>query len=120
MMIPKRIAALACWTLAAVFGTGAAFPDSFLLLSLAIIAILCGVLFTVQDAIVKRRMALSTTELDAYGNLLADATPEILEMSEKDVGASDIARQIKSTHGVPEEITLKYIIALGKYSEERS
>ena len=119
MPIPKRIAALFSWLLAAALGALAAYGDSIPVLIVAILAAGCGVLFTVQHALVQRQMALSASELSTYGPKLSEATAEILALSEQKMRAHEIAERIKVSHDVPIDVTLKYIIALGKYGDER-
>jgi hypothetical protein len=119
MPIPKRIAALFSWLLAAGLGALAAYTDSLAVFIVAILAGGCGVLFAVQHALVQRQMALSSTEISTYGAELSEATAEILALSEKKMRAHEIAERIKTTYGVPIDITLKYIIALGKYGDDR-
>ena len=119
MPIPKRIAALFSWLIAAGLGALAAYTDSIPVFIVAFIAGGCGILFTVQHALVQKQMALSASELSAYGAQLSDAAAEILALSEKKMRAHEIAEQIKATHDVPIDITLKYIIALGKYGDDR-
>jgi hypothetical protein len=83
------------------------------------LAAVYGVLLLVKTRIIEQRVALSQEELGQWGDKLSEATPVILELLGKSRHVSVIARAVKKSHQIPEDITLKYIIALGKYQKDR-
>lgn len=86
---------------------------------LAVLAAIYGVLLLVKERIVQHRVDLSPEELEAYGERLSAATPLIVEELGKGRHVSVIAKQVKRDHDVPEDVTLRYIIALGRYQKGR-
>lgn len=63
----------------------------------------------------QRHIPLSDAEIATWGTKLEEATPTILEMVQSQQKVSDIARETEKSHGVPPEITIRYIIALGQH-----
>lgn len=84
---------------------------------LAGLALTYGVLLIVKDRIVQTRVSLSPDELELFGEQLSEATPLIVEELSKGRHVSVIARAVKKQHDVPEDVTLRYIIALGRYQQ---
>lgn len=84
---------------------------------LAALAAIYAVLLLVKERIVQHRVDLSPDELEAFGERLSAVTPLIVEELGKGRHVSVIARQVKKEHDVPEDVTLRYIIALGRYQQ---
>ena len=63
----------------------------------------------------QKHVPLTEAEISAWGGKLEEATPTILEMVQKQEKVGDIAIAIEKQHGVPPEITIRYIIALGQH-----
>ena len=111
----KQTLAILCTAVA--LGLAAyAFHDGSLLAGVAA-AIFLGLalMFTVQAQILKREMVLGQDELERWGDALSEATPEILERTGAGEHALVIAKAMESARGIPREVILKYIIALGKH-----
>lgn len=87
---------------------------------LGALALIYGVLLILKDRIIQQRVELSQEELTRFGDKLSEATPLIVELLKKGRHVSVIAKQVKKSLGIPEDITLKYIIALGKYQDGRT
>lgn len=56
--------------------------------------------------------SLTMEELQAYGGTLEAATPEIVELLSEGRGIQPIAKTIKERHSVPEDVTMRYIVAV--------
>ena len=88
---------------------------SSILVACCALSLLYGVMCLVQSSMVERRMVLNAGELDQFGARLTDATPAIIAALEQGSTPGEIAEQMSKIHQLPAEITLKYIIALGRY-----
>jgi hypothetical protein len=64
----------------------------------------------------KRGFQLSDREVAKWGHKLELATPKILDLYAERVPVRDIAKAIEKTHGIPPDVTLRYIIALARFS----
>ena len=114
-MMSKRVQAILWWMGALGLLIWAAFDPSVFKFALAALAAIYGGLVMAQDLIIRRGTNLSQGELKTWGQHLSNATPDILELSELGNPPGDIAERIHDAHGLPPEVTLKYIIALGRY-----
>ncbi|MCB9728846.1 MAG: hypothetical protein H6744_14270 [Deltaproteobacteria bacterium] len=63
----------------------------------------------------RERMDLSDDEVARWGPKLEEATPEIVQQWQAKIPVKDIAASIQAAHGIPVDVTLRYIIALGKH-----
>jgi hypothetical protein len=68
----------------------------------------------------QQRLPLTNAELKVWGSRLERATPAILEMYQASETVGAIAQKVEETYGLPQEITLRYIIALGQHLETGS
>lgn len=66
----------------------------------------------------KRHLDLTGEELAKWGEQLEAVTPEILDLYAQHVPLREIATRIHTSHGIPPDVTLRYIIALGKHAKE--
>ncbi|MEZ4266084.1 MAG: hypothetical protein R3F39_06880 [Myxococcota bacterium] len=63
----------------------------------------------------RERMDLSEDEVAKWGPKLEEATPDILKQWQAKTPVKDIAATVEADHGIPVDVTLRYIIALGKH-----
>ena len=63
----------------------------------------------------QKHVPLTETEIATWGSKLEKATPSILELVQNHTKVSDIALAIEKEQGIPPEITIRYIIALGQH-----
>jgi hypothetical protein len=68
----------------------------------------------------QKHVPLTNAEVAAWGPRLEEATPTILEMYQDDQKVGDIATSVEKKHGIPPEITIRYIIALGQHMQAGS
>jgi len=73
-----------------------------------------GALNIIYHYMEKRACRLSDEEIIEWGRKLEDAVPEIIDLIGQKVSIKEIAARMETTRGIPQLITLKYIIALGK------
>lgn len=64
----------------------------------------------------KRGLQLSDKEVAKWGDKLEVATPKILDLYAERTPVRDIAKAIEKAHGIPPDVTLRYIIALAQFS----
>lgn len=81
----------------------------------AIYAVLHFVLWRAR----RRDVELSDDEIARWGHHLEQVTPAILSMYARKVSVRDIATSLEASHGIPPEVTLRYIIALGRHVRDR-
>ena len=62
-----------------------------------------------------RGMDLSDKELATWGKALEESTPTILEMVGQQKGTKEIAAALEKSHGIPRDITVRYIVALAHH-----
>ncbi len=62
-----------------------------------------------------RGLDLTDREVAKWGSKLELATPQILDLYAERKPVRDIAQQVQKTHGIPPDITLRYIIALARF-----
>ncbi|MGM0576608.1 MAG: hypothetical protein ACQEXJ_12835 [Myxococcota bacterium] len=65
----------------------------------------------------REKLELTDEEVEEWGPKLEEATPDILEQWEAHTPAKDIAERVEQRHGIPPQVTLRYMIALGRYVE---
>lgn len=75
-----------------------------------------AVLTLLRLTLLRRRMDLTPEELQRWGKPLELATGAIVDACQAGKPVARIAAEVEKEHGVPPEVTLKYIIALGRYS----
>ena len=63
----------------------------------------------------QQHVPLTEAEIATWGSKLEKATPSILELVENHTKVGDIALTIEKDQGIPPEITIRYIIALGQH-----
>jgi len=68
--------------------------------------------------LVGKRLDLSPQELERWGPTLEEATPELLDAIARKEPMAKVAATLERERGLPPEVTLKYVIALGRYQEE--
>jgi len=108
------------WTLVgAALATWAAFSFSIFKVALAVLAFVYAGLQVLRHRIIRRRLQLSPAEVATYGERLSQATPEILALWDEQHDVADIARQMEERFDLPRDVTLKYIIALGRFQRRR-
>jgi hypothetical protein len=66
----------------------------------------------------RRSVDLTVKEIERWGPTLEEVTPLILEMYQANTTVRDIASALQKSHGVPPDITLRYIVALGRHIRE--
>ncbi|MFT7581498.1 MAG: hypothetical protein ACI9MR_003175 [Myxococcota bacterium] len=64
----------------------------------------------------RKHLALSDKEVAKWGDKLEVATPDILEMYRERRPVADIAKALDANHGIPQDVTLRYIIALAHHA----
>lgn len=62
----------------------------------------------------QRRLVLSDAEVSQWGAQLEAVTPIIVEQARAKTPVREIASSLEETHGIPVDVTLRYIIALGQ------
>ena len=83
--------------------------------------ILCAIFGALQLYLwfaTQKRLFLSDAEVEEWGSQLESVTPAILEQARARTPVRDIASGLKESHGIPEDVTLRYIIALGQTERE--
>lgn len=89
----------------------------------------CGVplwsLFAVYSALQfivwrgsRGRTELTDAEVTRWGPKLEQVTPTILAMYGQRTHVRDIARELEQSHGLPQDVTLRYIVALARHVRE--
>ena len=91
--------------------------SSWIWFGLGMFLLVYGIVLIVQDRMVRSQVSLSTKELEKWGDRLAASTPFIVEQLEGQETPAAIAKQVEEDRGVPQEITLRYIIALAAYEK---
>lgn len=76
-----------------------------------------GALQLVLWQLTKEGMELTTDEVDKWGKQLELATPKILEGYQAKKKVREIAKEIEASDGIPEHITLRYIVALARHAQ---
>ncbi len=66
----------------------------------------------------RNSLTLSDAEVTQWGARLEAATPAILEQAKARTPVRDIAAAVEEAHGIPVDVTLRYIIALGHQAVE--
>ena len=79
--------------------------------------ILCAIFGVLQLYLwfaTQRRLVLSDAEVSQWGPQLEAVTPIILEQARAKRPVREIATALEESHGIPVDVTLRYIIALGQ------
>lgn len=66
----------------------------------------------------RKGIKLSDKEVRRWGPALERATPEIMERISAGTSVKIIASELQDREGIPKDVTLRYIIAMGSYDEE--
>jgi|GEM_PF-1248249 len=91
------------------------FSDSFRFPLWILVAIYAGLQFWVWR-LTQQKLTLTDDEVARWGDKLEQATPTILRLYSQRQPVKEIAAEVESSHGIPPDITLRYIIALAKYA----
>lgn len=120
-MNPFRIGFIALVVAAAMFAIDTVWSPVFTLritrdfsMPLWILCAIFGVLQLYLWFATQRRLFLSDAEVSQWGGQLESATPTILELARNQTPVRDIAASVEESHGIPVDVTLRYIIALGQ------
>ena len=62
----------------------------------------------------ERGAVLSDAEVSQWGAALTDVTPLLMEALEAGRPVSEVAQELEQEHGLPIDVTLRYVIALGQ------
>ena len=62
----------------------------------------------------ERGAVLSDEEVETWGEVLTEITPALITALENGTPVADVAEKLKAEHGLPVDVTLRYIIALGQ------
>ncbi len=121
-MTPLKLGIIACALAAGMLVTELLWQPVFTVrltsnisLPLWILAAIYGALQLYLWRMTRRGLALTVDELSTWGDKLEDATPNIVRGYQAHKPVGEIAREIESSHGIPKDVTLRYIIALGKH-----
>ncbi len=63
-----------------------------------------------------KHLHLTAAEIQEWGPKLEAATPKILNDYESSTSIREIAADIEKSHGIPPDVTLRYIIALANHA----
>ena len=66
---------------------------------------------------VRGRVEFTPEELEKWGERLSAGTPRILKMLEEGETPKAVAVAMEQDRGIPQEICLRFIIALGQHSK---
>jgi len=106
--------------LSAFFVEWFAIDFTFFRLNLGWFAVLYSALHVWRNLTLQREMALTDRELHDYGERLSAVTPLILDRAAQGVRPRAIAAELVGQHGIPELVSLKYMVALSKVRGGRS
>ena len=84
-----------------------------------LVAIYATLQFIVWQA-TSKRLTLSDAEVAEWGAKLEAATPEILKQISARTRVREIAESLEASEGIPTDVTLRYIIAMGSVQEGHS
>ena len=62
----------------------------------------------------ERGAVLSEEEVEKWGEVLTEITPSLIAAIEKGTSISEVAKKLESERGLPVDVTLRYVIALGQ------
>ncbi len=93
---------------------------TFFKLNLGWFALVYAALLLVRNLFLKQELELTPRELHDFGDTLSEVTPSILELAENGARPKEIAARLKSSHGLPELVSLKYMVALSKQLKKES
>ena len=91
--------------------------DHWLLWALGTASGLFGVVRIVQDRMVRGRVDFTPEELEKWGERLSAGTPRIVTMLESGETPKAVAVALEKERGIPQEICLRFIIALGQHGQ---
>ena len=91
--------------------------DSIAIPVWVLVAIYAGLQWWVHR-ITSKNLHLTAEELKHWGERLEAATPKILNEYEASTSIREIAADIEKSHGIPPDVTLRYIIALANHARE--
>jgi len=123
-MNPFRIGVIALGVAAAMLTIDLAWSPVFRLrisptfeLPLWILCTVFGLLQMYLWYVTRSRLSLSDKEVAEWGPKLEAATAAILDAAKASTPVRDIAAEVEAAHGIPVDVTLRYIIALGHVDE---
>ncbi len=93
--------------------------SSFALPLWILVAIYSALQLVVWQA-TSKRLTLSDAEVAQWGAKLEAATPQILEKISARTRVREIAESLESSEGIPTDVTLRYIIAMGSLDQGQS
>lgn len=62
----------------------------------------------------ERGAVLSDEEVAKWGEVLTEITPALITDLESGTPVTDVAEKLEKEHGLPVDVTLRYVIALGQ------
>lgn len=77
-------------------------------------------LLVVRNIQLQKHMLLTQRELHDWGEILSKVTPIIIQKVEEGLRTRQIAANLVKSHGIPEFVSLKYMVALGKQLKKES
>lgn len=92
------------------------FSDSFALPLWILVAVYAGLQFALWH-FTRKGMSLSDDEIARWGPTLERVTPDVLRRCEERTSVKEIAADLERDEGIPRDVTLRYIIALGRHLE---
>ena len=78
------------------------------------LACLYASLLTYRNVRLQTEIRMTERELHDWGERLAEATPRILDLAEQGKRPRDIAALLCKEQGIPELVSLKYMVALSR------
>ena len=126
-MTPIRIGTLSLLVAAVMFVTEVAWEPIFTVRFSASFHLPLWILFAVYGALqllvwhmTRKGIDLTPDEVERWGAVLERVTPKILADHAAHKSVRDIAKEIESSDGIPEHVTLRYIVALARYGGQGS
>lgn len=90
---------------------------SFVLPLWVLAALYAGLQF-LQWHLTKKKLVLSDAEVAQWGDKLEQATPAILRLYGQHLPVKQVAAEVETSHGIPPDVTLRYIIALAQHAQQ--
>ncbi len=87
---------------------------TFFKLNLGFFALVYAGLLALRNVLMKQQIEMTGRELHDWGDKLAQATPNIIELAGNGSRPKEIAALLKADRGIPELVSLKYMVALSK------
>lgn len=87
---------------------------TFFKLNLGFFALIYAGLLAVRNVLMKQQIEMTGRELHDWGDKLSQVTPKIIELAGNGSRPKEIAAHLKAQAGIPELVSLKYMVALSK------